>query len=212
MPLGTSANKGLGQTCNTRVGSHTATGLPPFSRCEGKTKIKLCQVIPFIDGVRYMKRIAVESGVHVDLVIDCLKHLLYFKCIAMIDIFQVLSCPHSFFIILSDSHILNLQPSIRMYMQALLPSTPSTQTDNSKTRVYDISRYLVSYRFFGVKTLTRHAFVASAPPPFEIVFKMYCALRPDLSVREFCQENDLASLKIDERYPIPHSLVAVKNN
>ena len=42
MPLGASAHKGLGQTCNARVGSHTATGLPPFSRCEGKTKIKLC--------------------------------------------------------------------------------------------------------------------------------------------------------------------------
>jgi len=148
-----------------------------------------------------MKRIAVESGVHVDLVIDCLKHLLYFKCIAMIDIFQVLSSPHYFIFILSDSYI--LQPSIRMYMYALLPSTPSTQTNNSKTRVYDISRYLVSYRFFGVKTLTLHIFVASAPPPFEIVFKMYCALRPDLSVREFCQENDLSSLKIDERYNTP---------
>jgi len=46
------------------------------------------RVIPFIDGVRYVKKIAKDSNVQLQLVIQCMRHLLYYKCIAMIDIFQ----------------------------------------------------------------------------------------------------------------------------
>jgi hypothetical protein len=50
--------------------------------------LTLQHVIPYIDGVRYVKRIAKESGVHLDLVIAAMHHLLYYKCITMVDIFQ----------------------------------------------------------------------------------------------------------------------------
>ena len=46
------------------------------------------QVIPFIDGIRHVKRIAADSGVDTALVRRCLRQLLYYRCIIMIDIFQ----------------------------------------------------------------------------------------------------------------------------
>lgn len=48
----------------------------------------LQQVIPNIDGVNYVRRIALQSNVQVDLVKNCMRQLLYYECIAMIDIFQ----------------------------------------------------------------------------------------------------------------------------
>jgi len=46
------------------------------------------QVVPHIDNVAYVKRIAARSGVDISLVKNCLRQLLYYQCIAMIDIFQ----------------------------------------------------------------------------------------------------------------------------
>ena len=46
------------------------------------------RVIPFIDGVRHVKKIAVESGVDTALVRQCIQQLVYYRCVVMIDIFQ----------------------------------------------------------------------------------------------------------------------------
>jgi len=50
--------------------------------------LTLHQVVPFIDNISCVKRIAIRSGVDLPLVEKCLRQLLYYKCITMIDIFQ----------------------------------------------------------------------------------------------------------------------------
>ena len=50
--------------------------------------LALQQIIPSIDGVNYVRRIALQSNVQVDLVKNCMRQLLYYDCIVMIDIFQ----------------------------------------------------------------------------------------------------------------------------
>ena len=50
--------------------------------------ITLRQVVPYIDGVRYVAKIAEDAGVDIKLVRECLRQLLYYKCIRMMDIFQ----------------------------------------------------------------------------------------------------------------------------
>lgn len=39
--------------------------------------LTLQQVVPHIDGINYVKRIAQLSNVHIDLVKRCIQHLLY---------------------------------------------------------------------------------------------------------------------------------------
>ncbi|KAL9650816.1 hypothetical protein ABK040_001866 [Willaertia magna] len=46
------------------------------------------RIIPFIDGISFVKQIAIQSNVHIEIVKKSLQHLLYFQCIKMIDIFQ----------------------------------------------------------------------------------------------------------------------------
>jgi len=62
-------------------GGDGVNGLSPSSQSH--------QVIPFIDGIRYVKKIARDSGIHIELVLECMKNLLYYECITMIDVFQV---------------------------------------------------------------------------------------------------------------------------
>ena len=44
-------------------------------------------VIPLIDGVRYVKLIALEANVGIDLVRSCIRQLIFYNCIVLIDIF-----------------------------------------------------------------------------------------------------------------------------
>jgi len=75
----------------------------------------LHQVVPFIDGVSYVKKIAREAGIHIEIVKRALSHLLYYGCIAMIDIFQVLI---SYELLLEPNSLFVL--SIRIFIRPLL--------------------------------------------------------------------------------------------
>ena len=44
-------------------------------------------VIPLIDGVRYVKLIALEANVGTDLVKNCIRQLIFYNCVVLIDIF-----------------------------------------------------------------------------------------------------------------------------
>lgn len=50
--------------------------------------LTLYQIIPFIDGHTYVRRIALEADVDLSVVKECLQHLIYFGHIKMVDIFQ----------------------------------------------------------------------------------------------------------------------------
>ena len=50
--------------------------------------VSLRQIIPLIDGSNFVKKIALETDIGIDLIKKALQHLLYYECIRMIDIFQ----------------------------------------------------------------------------------------------------------------------------
>lgn len=49
--------------------------------------LALQQIVPFIDGVRYVRRISLEADVEIAIVKKCVRQLLYYGCVTMIDIF-----------------------------------------------------------------------------------------------------------------------------
>ena len=46
------------------------------------------QILPYIDGVRFVKRISLDADVEVAHVKHCVRQLLYYGCVALVDIFQ----------------------------------------------------------------------------------------------------------------------------
>ncbi len=50
----------------------------------------LQECMPFIDGRRHIKRIAREANMDVEIVRNCVRQLIYYRCVQLIDIFQVL--------------------------------------------------------------------------------------------------------------------------
>lgn len=50
--------------------------------------LALQTIVPYIDGVNYVKKIATDADMDMDIVTKALQHLLYFQCISLIDIFQ----------------------------------------------------------------------------------------------------------------------------
>ncbi|DAZ99905.1 TPA: hypothetical protein N0F65_011828 [Lagenidium giganteum] len=55
--------------------------------CAAEWDLALQQIVPFIDGVNYVKRISIEADVEIAIVKKCIRQLLYYGCITMIDIF-----------------------------------------------------------------------------------------------------------------------------
>ncbi|OWZ02385.1 hypothetical protein PHMEG_00026066 [Phytophthora megakarya] len=58
-----------------------------ISRTTAEWDLALQQIVPFIDGVRYMKRISLEADVEIAIVKKCVRQLLYYGCVTLIDIF-----------------------------------------------------------------------------------------------------------------------------
>ena len=50
--------------------------------------LTLQQILPYVDGVRFVKRISLDAGVEVALVKHCVRQLLYYGCVSLVDIFQ----------------------------------------------------------------------------------------------------------------------------
>ena len=48
----------------------------------------VAQIVQFIDGISYTKKISLESGISLELVRKALQHLLYFGFIKIVDVFQ----------------------------------------------------------------------------------------------------------------------------
>ena len=59
-----------------------------FSIIDPDWDLTLLRVIPFINGINHIKKIAAISDVRVDLVVVCVQHLIFYGCCALVDIFQ----------------------------------------------------------------------------------------------------------------------------
>lgn len=59
-----------------------------LSRVDGNWDLTLCRILPLIDGVNHVKRIAQLADADLGLTRACLEHLVYYGCIIVVDIFQ----------------------------------------------------------------------------------------------------------------------------
>ncbi|SJX60317.1 related to NPR2-nitrogen permease regulator, partial [Sporisorium reilianum f. sp. reilianum] len=58
------------------------------SRVDGNWDLTLRRILPFIDGVNHVKRIAQLADADLGLTRACLEHLVYYGCLGVVDIFQ----------------------------------------------------------------------------------------------------------------------------
>jgi len=129
--------------------------------------LTLQQIIPFIDGTNYVKKIALIADVNIEYVRKALEHLLYYKLITMVDIFQY--C-------------------------------------NMYTTTSGITR-LAQNRQMQLSCIDCITIPGNPPPRFEMVFGLYCALKPGVTLNEFCEDNNLKALNIDIRSFITFGVV-----
>lgn len=57
-------------------------------RVTGNWDLTMCKVLPFVDGINHVKRIAQLADADLELTRQCIEHLLYYRCIITIDTFQ----------------------------------------------------------------------------------------------------------------------------
>ena len=117
------------------------------------------QIIPFINGHNYTKRIATEADVDLQVVEECLQHLLYHGHIQMIDIFQY-------------SNTYMVTPKISELASNL-----------------QLQRQCEQYVTLEGKQA----------PPFNEIFKLYCGMRPNVRMNEFCNQRNTRELGVDDR-------------
>jgi hypothetical protein len=149
------------------------------------------QVVPYIDGVRYVKKIASESGCHIELVRQVIKHLLYYECITMIDIFQY-------------SNVYVCTPRIQvLYTNTAMQNECRRYVTIPGTHVHPRLGWLLFFSSLLTLLVARFSPFAllsgTTAPSFEKIFALYCGLRPALTFRDFCQDNDIRALNIDDR-------------
>jgi len=73
------------------------TNLEGIINCEWD--LALQQIAPYINGIYHIKHISQISGVEIEIVKQCIQHLLYYNCVSLLDIFQysnVYVCKRSF--------------------------------------------------------------------------------------------------------------------
>ena len=57
-------------------------------RVTGNWDLTMCRVLPFIDGINHVKRIAQLADADLELTRQCVEHLLYYRCVITTDTFQ----------------------------------------------------------------------------------------------------------------------------
>ncbi|KNC99135.1 nitrogen permease regulating protein NPR2 [Spizellomyces punctatus DAOM BR117] len=125
------------------------------------------RIVPHINGVHFVRKIAEIADVDVTLVRIAIQHLLYYGCVKLVDIFQF-------------GNVYAIRPSISYLLRS-----PESQAECVQ-------------------------FVAqpeSSPPAFALLFSLYCALKPGLSIREWTEENHMWALNIDVRRFILYGVI-----
>ncbi|GAB5366167.1 hypothetical protein AAMO2058_001121500 [Amorphochlora amoebiformis] len=149
--------------------------------------LTLQQIIPLIDGTRYVSLIAECGGVDIKLVIECLRNLIYYQTIKMIDIFQFSN------IYTTTNKINTLYKDCTLASECLRYISTSTKNrggygDGSAS---------------GKGTPEAEAPVLSR----DKLVNLYFALNQGTTVGRFCAENKLDQLKLDVRRMIAFGVI-----
>ncbi|KAJ3052220.1 Nitrogen permease regulator 2 [Rhizophlyctis rosea] len=124
------------------------------------------RIIPYIDGVQSVRRIADIADVDVTFVRIAIQHLLYYGCVKLVDIFQF----SNVYAIKSVTGLLH---------------SPEYQAE--------LIRFV--------------ARPGRPPPPFAILFTLYCALKYGVTVQHWIEKNKVLASNIDVRRFILYGVV-----
>jgi hypothetical protein len=165
----------------------------------GDWDLALLEVLPFIDGLRHVKRIATDAGVDVELVRTAVRQLVYYECAQLLDIFQFSAtycCTHLISRLANTPRmqrecveyacpaVATLAVVMCIVVCSLLRSDPCTYLFPPRRLFLTTSRYVVDDD-------SVHA------PSFAKVFSLYCALERGVCLSDFCERHALLSLGID---------------
>eukprot|EP00697_Spironema_sp_BW2_P004456 gnl/Spiro4/16064_TR8634_c0_g1_i1.p1 gnl/Spiro4/16064_TR8634_c0_g1~~gnl/Spiro4/16064_TR8634_c0_g1_i1.p1 ORF type:complete len:405 (+),score=126.22 gnl/Spiro4/16064_TR8634_c0_g1_i1:72-1286(+) len=126
--------------------------------------LTLRKIIPYIDGVRYVKRISDDADVDLSLTQKSIQHLIHYGLVTLVDAFQY-SNRYT-----ATPNIANLR---LCQQQCVRFVTPQGRT----------------------------------PLPFSRIFALYCMLRPDLRMSDFCRKRAAELNRLDERMFIQFGLI-----
>ncbi|KAJ3018989.1 Nitrogen permease regulator 2 [Thoreauomyces humboldtii] len=130
----------------------------------------LRRILPHIDGVHSVRRVADAADVDIQLVRIAVQHLLYYGCVKMVDVFQF-------------SNVYAVKPCITTVLLGNPALQVELQTFVGRRKVEDGADLVGPMQ----------------TPPFALLFSLYCALKPGLPVSEWIEENNVWDLNVDVR-------------
>jgi len=145
--------------------------ISPFKEWDS-VDLVLQQILPHIDGVNHLLRIAQVSGVEIKIVKNCVQHLLYYRCVRLMDLFQT-------------TNIYCTTPQARQFAF-------------NKKMQHECLRFICKSALPQQHQQQQNNLVW--PPSFVKVFSLYCELgSARVPVGQFAITHELESLNIDIR-------------
>ena len=141
--------------------------------------LAMLRIVPHIDGIKFVKRLALESNVELSIVKQCLRQLLYYECITMIDIFQ-----HS-----------------NIYTTTLKLATLSCQVELQKECIQYVQKksFTLGEMLHDNTGNGKGTLLGTPPLHFSKLFALYCVLQPGLHVADFAMQYETSLVQIDLR-------------
>ncbi|KAJ3173935.1 Nitrogen permease regulator 2 [Geranomyces variabilis] len=169
----------------------------------------LRRIVPLIDGVRSVRRLAEAADVDPQLVRIALQHLLYYGCVKMVDIFSFSNVYAIRASITGLLHAKRLQRELSAFVTRAPIKMDGAGDDNEKAGAKlgngggggegDANGGDDVAATFPAVNERRNGAPATAPTPFALLFSLYCALKPGLTVAEWIEENNVWDLNVDVR-------------
>lgn len=136
--------------------------------------LTLHQIIPFLNGVYYVKKIAQLSNVDLHLVKLSIRQLLYYNIIKMVDIFQF-----------SNTYQIRSREKLHAFYENR-----------------EIQQSCLSYIFSPSQAILGKSIeICSEQPVIDFIFQLFCQLSSRCSVEDLCKRNQasIQKLKINIR-------------
>ena len=152
---------------------------------------------PFIDGKRFVKRLAVDAGMELPLVRRCLRQLLYYRAITMVDMFQYSNTykPTRVLARLAESEAMQFEclRAVLVVPPPPPPAPPGGQSNGATGATFTPSRSVLAH--FAAATAQYREYWAGV---FSRVFQLYAKIHPFAPFGAFCIEYNFEGLGVDE--------------
>jgi len=130
--------------------------------------LALQQIVPYINGIYHIKHISQISGVEIEIVKQCIQHLVYYNCVALLDIFQ--------------------------YSNVYCCTSNFVEFSASGTKIKSCAEYI--HLSTDGTLLSKHKIIS-----------LYAALKHDVTLKKWIEENNVISLNVDPRKFITFGLL-----